>query len=193
MTYVRKASLKGAALNTIVLTIAVVLCIGLSACGGSRYSTGTENAAVPSNTSNSNANTSSGIEKEQPRQERYSDARWPTTNPELLAIPEEQRWYNAWANVGTTCTVAGPVVDVYQAVDENGMPIFVTVGVDYPNCESVTLVIWADDEDAFDSTLHAIDHGNAWISITSYLTTYNGYLQFSSDNYVEWTYWTGIS
>lgn len=124
--------------------------------------------------------------------ETHVDSRWPTTNAQLLAIPEEQRWYNAWGSAETTCTVAGPVVDVYQARDEYGSPIFVNIGADYPDPGCVTLVIWADDEAAYDETLHAIDHGNAWISVTSYLTVYNGYLQFSSDNYVEWTYWTGV-
>ncbi|MBR0404099.1 MAG: hypothetical protein IJI68_02685 [Eggerthellaceae bacterium] len=166
----------------------------ICSCGNSRYKTGTEKTV--SSTSVNKAPTTNEKYRNSfkaPEPERYADARWPTTNQELLAIPEEQRWYNAWNSVETTCTIVGPVVDVYQATDEYGMPIFVTIGVDYPNPDSVTLVVWADEEEAFDSTLHAIDHGNAWIAVTSYLTTYNGYLQFSSDNYVEWKNWTGVS
>lgn len=178
----------------IVSAAVIVLCLGLCSCGNSRYTTGTEKPASSASVNKApSAVASPWNQPSQPKRERYADPRWPTTNRELLAIPEEQRWYNAWGNVETTCTIVGPVVDVYQARDENGMPIFVTIGVDYPDRDSVTLVVWADDEEAFDSTLHEIDHGNAWIAVTSYLTTYNGYLQFSSDNYVEWTYWTRVS
>ena len=51
---------------------------------------------------------------------RYEDERGPTTAPELTSVPDDQRWYNAQSHMGTTCTVVGPVVDVYQAVDEAG-------------------------------------------------------------------------
>ncbi len=180
----------------LLLTIAIALCLGLCTCGSSRYTTGTEKSSSTTSASKStNQNqgqyTDTWRQPKQSTPETYVDPRWPTTNPQLLAIPEEQRWYNAWGCVETTCTIAGPVIDVYQATDEYGAPIFVNIGADYPDPDCVTLVIWADDEAEFDSTLHDIDHGNAWISVTSYLTTYNGYLQFSSDNYVEWTYWTG--
>ena len=180
-----------------VLVVAIVLCLGLCACGSSRYSTGTEShsssSAASSRSSGGFSYSDSQNSYRYSMPETYTDPRWPTTSPELLAIPEEQRWYNAWANVDTTCTIVGPVVDVYQATNEYGMPIFVSIGADYPAQDSVTLVIWGQDEETFDSTLTAIDHGNAWIAVTSYLGTYNGYLQFSTDNYVEWTYWTGVS
>lgn len=181
----------------IILTMAFALFAGLCACGSSHYTTGTEKSSSATSSSNDAKQNQDQYEDtwRQPKQttpETYVDPRWPTTNSQLLAIPEEQRWYNAWGSVETTCTIAGPVIDVYQATNEYGAPIFVNIGADYPDPDCVTLVIWADDEAEFDSTLHDIDHGNAWISVTSYLTTYNGYLQFSTDNYVEWTYWTGV-
>lgn len=181
----------------IILTMAFALFAGLCACGSSHYTTGTEKSSSATSSSNDAKQNQDQYEDtwRQPKQttpETYVDPRWPTTNSQLLAIPEEQRWYNAWGSVETTCTIAGPVIDVYQATNEYGAPIFVNIGADYPDPDCVTLVIWADDEAEFDSTLHDIDHGNAWISITSYLTTYNGYLQFSTDNYVEWTYWTEV-
>ena len=181
----------------IILTMAFALFAGLCACGSSHYTTGTEKSSSATNSSNDAKQNQDQYEDtwRQPKQttpETYVDPRWPTTNSQLLAIPEEQRWYNAWGSVETTCTIAGPVIDVYQATNEYGAPIFVNIGADYPDPDCVTLVIWADDEAEFDSTLHDIDHGNAWISVTSYLTTYNGYLQFSTDTYVEWTYWTGV-
>lgn len=181
----------------IILTMAFALFAELCACESSHYTTGTEKSSSATSSSNDAKQNQDQYEDtwRQPKQtapETYVDPRWPTTNSQLLAIPEEQRWYNAWGSVETTCTIAGPVIDVYQATNEYGAPIFVNIGADYPDPDCVTLVIWADDEAEFDSTLHDIDHGNAWISVTSYLTTYNGYLQFSTDNYVEWTYWTGV-
>lgn len=181
----------------IILTMAFALFAGLCACGSSHYTTGTEKSSSATSSSDGAKQNQDQYEDtwRQPKQttpETYVDPRWPTTNSQLLAIPEEQRWYNAWGSVETTCTIAGPVIDVYQATNEYGAPIFVNIGADYPDPDCVTLVVWADDEAEFDSTLHDIDHGNAWISVTSYLTTYNGYLQFSTDNYVEWTYWTEV-
>lgn len=181
----------------IILTMTFALFAGLCACESSHYTTGTEKSSSATSSSNDAKQNQDQYEDtwRQPKQttpETYVDPRWPTTNSQLLAIPEEQRWYNAWGSVETTCTIAGPVIDVYQATNEYGAPIFVNIGADYPDPDCVTLVIWADDEAEFDSTLHDIDHGNAWISVTSYLTTYNGYLQFSTDNYVEWTYWTEV-
>lgn len=181
----------------IIPTMTFALFAGLCACGSSHYTTGTEKSSSATSSSNGTKQNQDQYEDtwRQPKQttpETYVDPRWPTTNSQLLAIPEEQRWYNAWGSVETTCTIAGPVIDVYQATNEYGAPIFVNIGADYPDPDCVTLVIWADDEAEFDSTLHDIDHGNAWISATSYLTTYNGYLQFSTDNYVEWTYWTEV-
>lgn len=180
-----------------ILTMAFALFAVLCACGSSHYTTGTEKSSSATSSSNDAKQNQDQYEDtwrqpEQTTPETYVDPRWPTTNSQLLAIPEEQRWYNAWGSVETTCTIAGPVIDVYQATNEYGAPIFVNIGADYPDPDCVTLVIWADDEAEFDSTLHDIDHGNAWISVTSYLTTYNGYLQFSTDNYVEWTYWTEV-
>lgn len=125
---------------------------------------------------------------------RYEDERWPTTNSQLLAIPESQRYYNAWDHVWTTCTVAGPVVNVYQAWDSAGAPIFINIGARYPSSECVTLVVWADSYGDFAEMIDAVDDGGAWLSVTGYLSEYDGGLQFDSgDGYVEYTWWTGVS
>lgn len=124
----------------------------------------------------------------------YQDERWKTTHPDLLAIPEGQRWYNAREHMGTTCTVVGPVVDVYQAKDSSGMPIFVNIGATYPSSSCVTLLIWADDVDSFVDMLNDVDDGNAWISVTGYLNNYEGMPQFNSSmSYIEFTWWTNVS
>lgn len=120
----------------------------------------------------------------------YDDPRWPTTNLQLLAIPEEDRYYNAWNHVWTNCTVAGPVVNVFQAKDSAGAPIFISIGANYPSRDCVTLVVWADAYYDFAEMINAVDDGDAWLSVTGYLSEYNGGLQFDiSDGYVEYTWW----
>lgn len=127
---------------------------------------------------------------------QYADARWPTTNPELLGIPESDRWYNARNHVGTHCTIAGPVVGVNYAGDSAGKPVFVNIGAAYPSQESVQLVVWTEgDWSSFSQMLTEVDMmPNCWLSVTGYLSSYNGYMQFdTSDGYVEYTWWTNVS
>lgn len=101
---------------------------------------------------------------------------WPTTAPELLAIPEEQRWYNARSQIGTNCTIAGPVAEVYQATQSQGMPIFVDIGEPYPSPNRVTLVVWADSLSNFEEMLNEVSQGDAWLSITGYLSSYRTFV-----------------
>lgn len=116
----------------------------------------------------------------------------PEAIAERLGIPQSHLWYNAGNHIGEACTVAGPVVNVYQAKDANGMPIFVDIGSAYPSDNRVTLVIWAEHYDDFAEMLNAVDHGGAWLSVSSYLDVYDGSLQMNSDNGCEYTWWTGV-
>lgn len=116
----------------------------------------------------------------------------PEAIAERLDIPQSQLWYNAGNHVGETCTIAGPVANVYQARDANGMPIFVDIGAAYPSDNRVTLVIWAEHYDDFAEMLSAVDHGGAWLSVTSYLDVYEGSLQMNSDNGCNYTWWTEV-
>lgn len=143
---------------------------------------------------NSDGSSNHTQESSQVSQEpEYADSRWPTHASELLAIPEENRYYNAWNHVWTTCTVAGPVVNVYQAKDEPGAPIFISIGDYYPSSDCVTLVVWADAYYDFERMINAVDDGDAWLSVTGYLSEYNGNLQFDiSDGYVEYTWWEDV-
>ena len=100
----------------------------------------------------------------------YDDPRWPTTSPDLLSIPESERWYNAWAKAGTWCTDAGPVVGVTHSSDSAGKPVFVNIGSAYPAADSVQLVIWTEgDWSAFSPMLTDVDQiPNCWLSVTGY-------------------------
>ena len=125
---------------------------------------------------------------------RYEDERWPTNNPELLVIPESNRYYMAYNYIGQTHTVAGPVAKVYQAVNSSGMPIFVDIGIGALPSDWFTLVIWAEDLDAdLERMLNAVDHGNAWLEVTGYIYLYEGQLQIQTGHgYIEYQWWTGV-
>lgn len=116
----------------------------------------------------------------------------PEAIAERLDISPTDLWHNAGSHIGETCTVAGPVVDVYQAKDANGMPIFIDIGAAYPSENRVTLVVWAEHYDDFAEMINAVDHGGAWLSVTSYLDVYEGSLQMNSDNGCDYTWWTGV-
>ena len=125
---------------------------------------------------------------------RYEDERWPTTAQELVSVPEGQRYYNARNHMGTNCTVVGPVVNVYQAKDEAGAPVFVDIGEAYPSSNNVTLVIWAQDIDPFLDMLNEVDDGGAWLSVTGYLNNYEGMPQFNTAmSGIQFTWWTHVS
>ena len=127
-------------------------------------------------------------------QQSYDNPLWPTHNAQLLAIPESDRWYWAGDKVWTNCTLAGPVKEVYQATESSGQPIFIDVGAAYPATNGFTLVVWSDNYYDFAEMINAVDDGNAWLSVTGYLSEYNGRPQFnSSDGYLEFTWWTNVS
>ena len=170
------------------------LAMGVLLCSSGCYSSHTASKSSPSasvsatkNMQNYNTWKAPSV----PKTPTYEDSRWPTRNSELLAIPESNRWYNAWGSAGTYCTVAGPVVNVYQATESNGMPIFIDIGAAYPSDESVSLVIWGDQYYDFEQMINDVDNGGAWISVTGYLSVYEGRLQFDAgDGYIEYTWWT---
>ena len=121
----------------------------------------------------------------------YQNPSWPTTNPELLAIPESDRWYNASSRIGEYGTIAGPVRSVYQAKGSAGMPVFINIGADYPSSERAQVVLWAEDVPYCEDMLHAIDHGGAWVAFTGQISLYNGVPEINfSDGPVSWTIWT---
>ena len=84
-------------------------------------------------------------------------------------------------------------MNVYQAKDEPGMPIFIDIGVEYPSGNGVTLLVWADHYDQFAEMINDVDDGGAWLSVTGYMGVYNGRPQFDSgEGYLEYRWWTGV-
>ena len=127
-------------------------------------------------------------------EERPVNPDWPTTDSELLAVPDDNRWYFSCNHIGETHTVVGPVVRVYQALDEAGQPIFIDVGNEYPAPKRFTVVIWAQDLDyGFREMVEDVDDGNAWLSITGRISSYDGVPQMSSgDGPMEFEWYTNV-
>lgn len=178
----------------ILLIYILPLIIGLSGCFGGNATTETaeQNASI---TQTRKINLRLGdrlqkpVEHVDPEPEPL-DPNWPTTNPDLLAIPEADRWYNAGSKVGTYGTIAGPVGSVYQAKNSPGMPVFVNIGNAYPNGNRAQVVIWGERVPEFEEMLNAIDDGGAWVSVTGYIGSYDGVPQIDvNDGYTEWTWW----
>lgn len=133
-------------------------------------------------------------EPSQVRERQTINPEWPTTDDELLAVPEENRWYTSYYHIGETHTVVGPVVEVHQALNEEGQPIFVDIGKAYPSPGRFTVVIWAEDLDSgLLEMVNAVDDGNAWLSITGYISSYDDVPQMTSgDGPLDFTWYTNV-
>ncbi len=174
-------------LFAILLSVALVLC--LSSCGLYSSSSASSSKSSSSATSSSATTDTPKLEPyEHEEPEPYLDERWPTTDIELLAIPEKYRWYNARSQVGSYGTVAGPIVGVNHATNSNGRPIFIYIGKAYPDPDCVEIVVWEDRASDFESLLNDVTYPNAWIEFTGYISDYNGYIQFNVDD--GSTFWT---
>jgi hypothetical protein len=153
---------------------------------------GTESAQRPSTSGlNDPPSVPSGglTETEFESEPAYSDERWPTTSPELLAIPEADRWYSSRAKVGSVGTIAGPVASVVPL----GNRVMINIGEDYPDPDRAQVVIWREDVSEFSELLSDIDHGGAWISIRGRISSYDGVAEIDvGDGRVEYTWWTNV-
>ena len=181
-----------------ILIYALQLLIGLSGCLGGNATTKADAPAIEQEVSSPRITRtddwSNNFEYEhgpiEVAEPEPLDPNWPTTNPDLLAIPEADRWYNAGSKVGTYGTIAGPVGSVYQAKNSPGMPVFVNIGNAYPNGNRAQVVIWGERVPEFEEMLDAIDDGGAWVSVTGYIGSYDGVPQIDvNDGYTEWTWW----
>lgn len=182
----------------VLLIYALPWLIGLSGCLSSNATTETDSPAIEQNVPSSrDARTDDwaddfGYEYDpiEVAEPKPLDPNWPTTNPDLLAIPEADRWYNAGSKVGTYGTIAGPVASVYQAVNSPGMPVFVNIGNAYPSGNRAQVIIWGERVAEFEQMLNAIDDGGAWVRVTGYIGSYEGVPQIDvNDSATEWTWW----
>jgi hypothetical protein len=74
------------------------------------------------------------------------------------------------------------------------MPVFVNIGNAYPSSNRAQIIIWGDRVAEFESMLQQIDHGNAWVSVTGYIGSYEGVPQIDvNDGETQWRWWTNVS
>ncbi len=68
------------------------------------------------------------------------------------------------------------------------------IGAAYPNKKRVSIVIWDEDIDGNRQLLDDVfGRSNCWISVTGYLSKYNGNMQMKSSNGLSYTWWTGVN
>ena len=58
-------------------------------------------------------------------------------------------WQRASGLVGRVATIQGRVAGTRYAASSNGSPTFLNLGVDYPNPNRVTVLIWSENRAAF--------------------------------------------
>lgn len=189
----------------VAIPVLLVCCqFGVAACVNARIShdsasntsaTSSQSTKAKSteNTSGKPSSTSSTSSKNtQTKAADPVDPDWPTRNATLLAIPESERYYNAYKYVGERHRVVGPVVSVNYAAQSNGQPTFIDIGKPYPSDERFTLVIWGEDmdEDLYEMVT-AVQNSNAWLSVEGTIETYKGLpeIQTGRDSFT-YQYWT---
>ena len=85
-------------------------------------------------------------------------------------------WRNAGAKEGQTAFIEGPVKSALYMTSSNGDPTFLNVGVDYPNNNRLTVVIWGDDRGAFPKRPEVMYDGET-ICVRGRVQDYNGVSQ----------------
>jgi DNA/RNA endonuclease YhcR with UshA esterase domain len=82
-------------------------------------------------------------------------------------------WDEAINHVGDTVTVQGPVITTHYASTSNGSPTFLNVGLDYPDPDRFTVVIWGESRDSF-STPPEDAYAGKTICVTGTVQKYQG-------------------
>lgn len=82
-------------------------------------------------------------------------------------------WKNAAAKEGQTALIEGPVRSAVYTTGTNGKPTFLNVGLDYPNSNRFTVVIWGDDRSSFSRAPEAMYDGET-ICVRGRVQEYNG-------------------
>ena len=95
-------------------------------------------------------------------------------------------WDEAASHIGESVTIEGPVVGAMYADSSNGEPTFLNVGLDYPEPNRFTVVIWGDDRAAFPEAPESYYEGKT-IRATGEVSTYEGATQMevSSPDAIE--------
>jgi DNA/RNA endonuclease YhcR with UshA esterase domain len=85
-------------------------------------------------------------------------------------------WSEAYSYIGSKKTVYGTVQGVNYATGSKGKPTFINIGVNYPNTDRVTALIWNDYRGNFSPSPESLYSGKT-ICVTGYLENYQGVAQ----------------
>ncbi len=82
-------------------------------------------------------------------------------------------WRDAERYEGDTVTIQGPVVGTYYAQGSGGQPTFINLGVDHPDPDRFTVLIWGEDRSAFPQPPEEL-YRDKTIRVTGLVELYEG-------------------
>ena len=156
----------------VLLTLAMV--IGIAACSGSSDNGNTEQR--DSSTVAEQSTPSTPVQEEPTNEEPAQDE--PEQNePATPQIPNGAiDWSEAGRHIGENATVYGEVKGITYATGSKGKPTFINIGVNYPDKNRVTALIWNDYRGNF-SPSPENQYSGKTICVTGNIDTYNGVVQ----------------
>lgn len=89
-------------------------------------------------------------------------------------------WSEASDYVGQTETVYGTVKSIRFCPDENGTPIFINIGEDYPSENRLTAVLWNGDSNLFDRM--SDEFSDRTVAITGDISLYDNVPQIELES-----------
>lgn len=83
--------------------------------------------------------------------------------------------------MGEVTTVDGPVVSTYYATESRGKPTFLNIGLDHPDRDRVTVLIWDEDRSRFTEAPEEVYRGET-VCVTGRLDLYRGVAEILVDS-----------
>jgi hypothetical protein len=93
--------------------------------------------------------------------------------PGAASCPGSVSWTEASSVAGEVATVRGPVAGASYRPDVRGAPTYINLGVDYPNKERFTAIIWGRDRSKFPDSPEAMYSG-VGVCVRGRVTEYRG-------------------
>jgi hypothetical protein len=73
----------------------------------------------------------------------------PASGSSTSSCPDALDWADAYELVGEDAELVGDVISASYRPDVAGEPTFLNIGVDYPDSDRLTVVIWGEDRAMF--------------------------------------------
>ena len=90
-------------------------------------------------------------------------------------------WEEAKSHIGEYITVVGDVKGTKYASESNGKPTFLDIGVDYPDPNRFTIVIWGNKRSNFTNAPETYYSGKT-IEVYGEIVLYNGVAEIEVDS-----------